>query len=122
MKIVFPHYASRPESGLTLIMPPLLSVGKLHQIRLNEHTNGRGTALLCPYKYHVQSTGFDITLSFGIASHFPTPNSCPSLILQKADKALDKAKAQGRNYYRVGESEKTAHSVDVANLYKLIHT
>ncbi len=33
----------------------------LYQIRLNEHTKGRGTALLCPYKYHVQSTGFDIT-------------------------------------------------------------
>jgi hypothetical protein len=32
-----------------------------YKIRLNEHTKGRGTALLCPYKYHVQSTGFDIT-------------------------------------------------------------
>ena len=31
-----------------------------YQMGLNEHTKGRGTALLCPYKYHVQSTGFDI--------------------------------------------------------------
>ena len=36
-------------------------IDELYQIRLNEHTNGRGTALLCPYKYHVQSTGFDMT-------------------------------------------------------------
>ncbi len=74
------------------------------------------------YPHAASVVSRQVTLSFGIACHFPTPNSCPSLILQKADKALYKAKAQGRNCYRVGESEKTAHCVNVANLYKLIHT
>ena len=74
------------------------------------------------YSHAASVVSRQVTLSFGIAYHFPTPNSCPSVILQKADKALYKAKAQGRNCYRVGESEKTAHSLHVANRYKLIHT
>jgi hypothetical protein len=45
----------------------LFPVRDLYQIRLNKHTNRRDTALLYPYtellypyKYHLQSTGFDI--------------------------------------------------------------
>ncbi|MBR8840608.1 MAG: diguanylate cyclase [Stigonema ocellatum SAG 48.90 = DSM 106950] len=63
-----------------------------------------------------------VTLSFGIAHHIPTPNSSPSIILQKADEALYQAKANGRNCYYVSQQQKIAGSQysSVKNNYRFV--
>ncbi|MFK0732427.1 MAG: HAMP domain-containing protein [Gloeotrichia echinulata GP01] len=46
------------------VIGEIYSLSKVIQIRLNQHTKIRGTAVLRPYKYHVQSPRFDITSKF----------------------------------------------------------
>lgn len=48
-----------------------------------------------------------VTVSFGISTVLPTPDSSPVFLLEAADQALYQAKAEGRNTYRVIQVQPT---------------
>ena len=71
-------------------------------VQLAEESQRAIAALNLAHAYSLVSG--EITLSFGLVSHYPTPQEhSPRELLHRADMALYQAKAAGRNCYTISQ-------------------
>lgn len=66
-------------------------------------TNQTGASLLAEILRKNIEDNLDVTISLGVATCVPTPESVPSDLIERADKALYHAKEAGRNQVKVNE-------------------
>ncbi len=91
-----------------IVMPETDIIGAHHIAEMIRHE-----LLLLRIPHIRSSVAPCVTISCGIASMFPSANTKPQTLIQRADQALYRAKAKGRNCV-VSFQELTVHPVSVA--------